>query len=186
MIEVNIDRTQLDKKLKELTSKVTNLRPVMRAISENMIQAVKDNFDSEGSRLGEKWKELSPSTKAQRSKKGFSGKILQQRRKLFDSITAYADDEVASVGTNLKYAKVHQLGCNDSVSVSPFSRKVASRNIYAARKDGKGLTKRLLASGIGFTKKHSRTMNTPARPFLGLNDNDVNGIQNTITKYLQD
>jgi phage virion morphogenesis protein len=185
MIQLKVDKSKIEKVLKELSQKTSNLRPVMRAIAEDMMQATKENFDTQGARLGKKWQNLSPSTLKIRARRGYNGPMLQQEGHLYDSITSFADDNTAMVGSNLVYAKTHQLGSNKTVSISPFARKVASRNVFQRRKDGKGDTKKLLASGIGYVKQHSRKMNITARPFLGLNDNDINGIQNTIVKYLE-
>jgi len=63
------------------------------------------------------------------------------------SITTHVGDEYrANIGTNVKYAKVHELGFQGDVFVRSFVRH----------------TKK----GTQFVRPHSRKMNIKARPFL--------------------
>lgn len=58
---------------------------------------------------GRRWKPWSPRYAAQQ---GGRGSLLRQRSRLLDSITSVADRDSAEVGTNLVYARIHQLGGN--------------------------------------------------------------------------
>lgn len=145
--------TQLLRRLSETTS---DLHPVMRVITEYVVDATKENFATEGARLGERWPELSPATKKWRDESGYDGKMLQVKRKLYNSISGYADRHSSIVGTNLIYAKVHQLGIDKQVSVKAHTRK------------GKPV------------KAHTKQMKMKPRPFLGLTDGDMTNIENII------
>lgn len=178
-LSIDIKNEKINNALKKLYGKTTNLRPVMRAIAEKIMDFTKENFRTEGSRLGEPWQQLSPATKKWRQEKGYDGKMLQVQRKLYNSISAYADNDSAVVGTNLAYAKVHQLGFDGDVSVKAHARKVASKDTYRGKK-----RKTKTSSGIGYVKAHTRNMSVPARPFLGLNDGDKDAIVGLIRSYL--
>ncbi|MDD3149924.1 MAG: phage virion morphogenesis protein [Candidatus Gastranaerophilales bacterium] len=175
MIEINIDKKKLEAGLSLLKKKVKNLRPVMRAISEDMLYAVKENFDTQGSRLGEKWADLSATTQAARKKKGYNPNSpkLQQERKLYDSITAQSTNSTAQVGSILPYARLHHFGGNVQ---NPGGVKfiILKDKFIPLKKDAKRF--------MGITKPFS--FHVPARPIFQLNNDDINGIQSTIGKYL--
>jgi len=88
----------------------------MSAIAEEMIGAVEENFKREGRKP--EWKKLADATiearkKAKKWSKGkWKGKILQVSgaRGLAGSITKRSTKYAAIVGSNLPYARIHQLG----------------------------------------------------------------------------
>jgi phage virion morphogenesis protein len=108
MITIKIDSEQLQKELKKLLQLARDRRPLMKNIAGMMHNAVEENFAQEGR---PKWIPLSPKTIAARQKKGYwPGQILQQTGRLAASITQYADNDQAVVGTNAVYAAIHQFG----------------------------------------------------------------------------
>jgi len=108
MVTIKIDSEQLQKELKKLLQLARDRRPLMKNIAGMMHNAVEENFAQEGR---PKWIPLSPITIAARQKKGYwPGQILQQTGKLAASISSYADNDQAVVGTNVVYAAIHQFG----------------------------------------------------------------------------
>jgi len=70
---------KLDKVLMPLWKKVREKKPLYKALSGIMLDAVEKNFETEGKRLGTRWADLKPSTIKQRMKqKKWPGKILQR------------------------------------------------------------------------------------------------------------
>lgn len=107
-IEVKIDDKQLQQALKRFADKTSDLTPLMQNIAGIMEDSVEENFEQEGR---PKWQKLSPVTVKQRRKKGYwPGRILQIRGELASSITSDYDSNSAIVGTNKKYAAIHQFG----------------------------------------------------------------------------
>ena len=108
-IEIKVDNAEILKALKKLSEKTQNLRPVMRNIAGIMMDSVEENFAQQGR---PKWKDLAESTKKQRKKEGkWPGMILQKSQGgLVDSISSEYGDDYAIVGTNKKYAAIHQFG----------------------------------------------------------------------------
>ena len=98
------------------------------------------------------------------------------------SITYTYDHASIEIGTNVKYAGVHQFGFSGSVSVRSHTRKVKSRDVFW--RDIFTRKKKLIAKGIGFVRSHTRRMNIPARPFLVVQDEDVAEIKHIIKDYL--
>lgn len=71
------------------------------------------------------------------------------------------------IGSAIVYARIHELGFSGEQQVSGFSRKNIRENRYAPRKDGRGFTKKLVASGASVVRPFSRTMRMPARAPFG-------------------
>lgn len=65
---------------------------------------------------------------------------------------------VATVGTNVKYGKVHEYGFSGVVSIPGHVRKVATQSVKVGRKQ--------IAQGIAFVRAHTRKLNLPQRSFL--------------------
>ncbi|MEW5821690.1 MAG: phage virion morphogenesis protein [Cyanobacteriota bacterium] len=108
-IEIKVDNAEILKALKRLSEKTQNLRPVMKNIAGIMMDSVEENFAQQGR---PKWKDLAEVTKKQRRKEGkWPGMILQKSQGgLVDSISSDYGDDYAIVGTNKKYAAIHQFG----------------------------------------------------------------------------
>lgn len=142
MLKITVDDTALQRMLAKAKVELGNTRPLMAGISNLMLEAVEDSFDKETDpNTGQRWRELSPITKAQRAKSGRTGKILQVSGALASSISASYGNDYAIVGTNKIYAPVHQFGA-----------RIRAKN------------KRALS--FGGALRHSVTI--PARPFLGI------------------
>lgn len=108
MITIRIQSNELDQKLQELIQNAVDRRTLMRRISGIMLHAVEENF-ARGGRP--KWPQLSQKTIKARQKRGYwPGQILQVTGRLAGSISTYSDNDQAVVGTNVVYAKIHQLG----------------------------------------------------------------------------
>ena len=108
-IEIKIDNKDVDRKLLELAQKSENLRPLMKNIAGIFASATEDNFREEG--RPDKWTDLADITKKNRTKKRkWPGQILQVEGKLAASINTQYDDDSAVIGSNLDYARIHQLG----------------------------------------------------------------------------
>lgn len=173
MIEARIDDRDVTRTLGRLVRKGRDLRPVMREISGVMLDAVHQNFESQG--RPNPWKK---SKRAARS----GGRTLQDTNRLYRSIQAQSDSTSAMVGTNVAYAAAHHFGFKGRVTatVAAHRRKVASRDQKRGRKK--------TASGVSFVRAHTRTMNInlPARPFLVLADDDTRRIVERMKRYLGD
>jgi len=80
------------------------------------------------------------------------------RRSINREVNSTPTRVVATVGTNVKYAAVHEFGFNGDVTVRSHVRKVASRSIGAGKKQ--------TVQGIGFVREHTRHMVIPERSYL--------------------
>ena len=108
--KVTINDDLFRKSLAEQTRRLKNLKPVMQIVAQDM-QTQKDlNFRKETDPDGKPWKDLKDSTK--KARRGTSYRILSDKAilKANSSYKLKTDNKSASIGTNLKYAPVHQFG----------------------------------------------------------------------------
>lgn len=177
MIETKIDDSGFTFVINELSKNAQNTAPLMRKISGDMMDSVEENFEREGR---PRWKSLAESTiESRKKKKKWPGKILQVTGRLAKSIIVKTSKFEAVLGTNLKYARIHQKGgvINMSARSETFVR---SRYIRGAKK---GKFKKGTKSGRGFTFG-SHSIKIPARPYLKISNNELSGIENRILNHL--
>ncbi len=159
--------------LARLTGRLKNLTPVMRSIGETVRRSVEKNFAAKppGRPAWEKSKRA--------EKEG--GQTLSDTGRLRRSFTVKGYADRVEIGTNVKYAAVHQLGFDGMVQVKPHIRRVRTRDVkekhqYTRYDSRVGIEiktgKRIVAKGIGQVKGHERHMKMPARPFLKVQDED--------------
>ena len=161
MIEIKIDGNQVTALLERLAKVASNLSPAMAAIAGDMHDAVEENF-ARGGRP--QWAGLKPPV----NKKRQGGQVLVDSARLKNSITAFSDATSAVVGTNVKYAAIHQFGGTTRAHV------ILPRY------------KKALAFGGRVVKKvnHPGSKIT-ARPFLALTTQDEEKIVRTMSHYLR-
>lgn len=95
------------------------------------------------------------------------GKTLIQSAQLRNSIHSQSDASGFAVGTNVKYAATHQFG-------------EAGRTIRARRKN----VLRFQVNGQWISKKQVQ-ISVPARPFLGLSEEDMREMKTTVEDFMQ-
>jgi len=168
MITIEIHDEETIAFLKKAMRRAKNPRAMMRAVAEDMLDAVEANFEQEGR---PKWPALAPSTLANRKEKGYTGKMLQATGRLAGSITPSSGATFARVGTNVEYAAVHQFGGE----TGPFV--IRPRNKKALFWPGaEHPVKSVTHPGFKI----------PARPFLQLTDEDLDRIKNTMLHFIID
>lgn len=153
----------------------------------------------------EKWKALLPSTEARRRKgKGSGGnQILRDTGTLMRSVgfnrgaghIERSDNFSFTFGTNVVYAATHQYGDERTVTVSAGTQtlrfKVNKFGLLATQKKNKNLlrfakkTDKFALTGSVGRKEYSRKRNIKARPFLWLNQEDVEKINGIFTTWAQ-
>ncbi len=184
-IKLEVDDRAVKEALRRLSERMEDMTPVMRRIGELLVSSVQENFNREGRYSGpgswrggsKRWKPLSRSTIKQRERLGYwPGQILTRTGRLKSSINYHAGRDYVAVGTNLIYAAIHQFGVDKEVSVKAHRRKVRSRDIKKGR--------RMFARGVTFVQEHTRHMKIPARPFLVVQDEDLEEIREIIARAI--
>ena len=156
-----------------LKEKVRGNRGLMLAIAEELRVAVLKNFETEGARLGKKWASLRKSTIKQRESKGYwPGKILQRTGQLKNSIISRADETSAEVSTNLIYAAIHQYG--------GWIHRSSLKTYLRKKREGKAAS----FDKLRMRKNKMSSFYIPARPFMKLNERDLDRVKSIIVKEL--
>ena len=146
---------------------------LMSTLGQGQLVSVYKTFAEEGSPSGS-WPPLSEASKRWGGYKD-GHKLLVRSGLLRNSIRVVATDRSATIGTNLRYAAVHQYGYSGPQSVRSYSytRKVKQRNASGSfgitNKLGRKQTvKRRTVSGVAFVtvRAFTRNIRIPARPFL--------------------
>lgn len=122
MLEVKITSTKTELFFKGMFDKTKDSRPLMDEVADDMMDSMDQNFESEGRPT--LWKSLKPKTIDRRIKiNKWPGPILQVNRDLHKSIQPKVSPLRAVIGTNLPYARPHQLGSpKQKIPARPFLR----------------------------------------------------------------
>lgn len=159
MITIEFDRlldARVDATLERLSKAVGNLQPTNDDIGAYLVGSTQRRFALQHGPDGTPWK---PSIRAREE----SGQTLLKSRRLHDTIAHRATSDTIEVGSNLIYAGVHQLGAT-----------IHAKNV-------KNLKFRI---GDRWISKPSVTI--PARPFLGIDAEDIEEIDGIVMLHLQD
>lgn len=163
MIEITIDDARLTAQFERIIKGAQNASPLMAAIAGIMMDEVEDNFKAEGRPKWAGFKYM-PSEK----RGGASAKLLQDSGQLASSIVQSSNSTSAAVGTNKKYAAIHQFGGTTSPHV------IRPRN------------KKALAFGGRVVKSVNHPGSViPARPFLSITQSGQDKILSKTSQYLR-
>jgi phage gpG-like protein len=144
---------EINRWAREFTNKMAriDLSPLFPAIQQIARNSIIQNF-RDGGRFGNDNAFGGGSTKwiqSARSRKQ-SGQTLRDKGLLMNSITVQCSQAggelVIKVGSNMPYARVHQYGINQSVTVKGHTRmrrKTAKGSVYAVGKNGKKLKQKI-------------------------------------------
>jgi phage virion morphogenesis protein len=161
-ITIKVDGADaIRERLRELSSRLSNMSPIMRAIGDRVVEQTKRRFEAGGPAPdGAAWlPPKSPNPKRVRT--------LTVTGHLRDSIRPQVDGRRVVIGTNKVYAAIHQLGGKTAASVIVPRRKLALKTPY-------GLFKKVNHPGSVI----------PARPFLGVSAANSEEILDIINDYI--
>ena len=147
------DATRQIQNLMDTVMRFNRRRPLFTRIGRVMKADTGMNFRRQQSPDGDPWEPL----------KFRQGRILSDTGRLRNSINYDASDDQVIIGTNVKYAPVHQFGA----VIKPVKKKVL------AFPDGHG--------GTAF----ARQVTIPARPFIGIEERQINLIHDAMTQWIK-
>ena len=142
-------------------------------MGQRLVRSTAENFKNEQSPDGEPWKPLAGITKAlrRRGKKNGEPKILQDSGRLRNSVTSQVtmniDKTSLEFGTNVEYGKTHQYGGPSEITVI----RKKNQRISKGKNAGK-YKKRYITKGVSIATAYTKTIQVPARPFLGVKEAD--------------
>lgn len=171
-IRIEIDAGTVDARLKAIADQASDLQPVMDAIGAYMVQATQRRFERETGPDGKKWARLSPRTAQRRiggSPRGYDH-MLRVKNRLYSSVVYEADPDKVAIGSNLVYAAIHQLG--GAIQVEAREQDIYQN--YDTKTDtfDPRFRKRAKSNFARRVKVGAHSITIPARPYLGLDDDD--------------
>lgn len=152
---VSLNWGGLDAALGQAAQKLGNTQALMESIGDALVSGTLKRFDAEEDPQGRKWE---PSGRA--SEEG--GQTLTNIGRLRDSIDRVATPDKVMVGSNLAYARIHQEGG----TITPKTAK------------------KLVFTGRGGKKVAVDKVTIPARPYLGVSEDDMDDVKAAMTKFL--
>lgn len=161
--------------IRGLLAVADDLSPVMDEIGGSLTASTQHRFERGAGPGGVPWPQ---SRRAQEQ----GGQTLVDSRRLRDAITHRPGRDSVEVGTAVLYAGIHQFGGTIKM---PARRQTIYRSVSDMQSAGAApFVKRSRATFASDhdVKAHEITM--PARPFLGLDDDDRAEVKTILTKHL--
>lgn len=179
-IILRIDDAEIMAALKRVQEAGLDPTPLHDDIGLSMVERTQERFLNERDPEGKAW---APHAKSTERRRGKGAQKLRKDMHLYDSLTHNAAEAYVEWGVNRPYAAVHQFG--HSFSRMTSRRLMAFRKIKGgkwrfAKKSSKAKTRinRLVQVG-----SHSITI--PARPYLGINEEDRALIVEKVEAYIK-
>ncbi|MDE5831726.1 MAG: phage virion morphogenesis protein [Desulfovibrio sp.] len=144
-----------DRAINNAARSLGNTKLLMETIGETLVSGTTRRFVEEKDPQGNPWKKSGRATEQ-------SGQTLSDTGRLRKSVTYAASANKVVVGTNLKYARIHQFG----------------GTIKA--KNGKSLK----FKGRGGEDVFVKAVNIPARPYIGVSADDMKEVRETIKEFI--
>lgn len=158
-IQIEGDISALKKQIKKL--KEADFAKATPAIAEALRTSTLERFKSAKDPEGKRWE-------TSRRVNEIGGTTLSDKGSLKKSIKAKSDSKSVAVGTNLKYAATHQFGDKNRLI------RAKGRGSLRFRYGGQWVVVKAVKVTI------------PARPYLGINEDDIKEICGTVEDYLSE
>lgn len=186
-VTISIDDREVLGALDRLRGAVADPTGLTHALGAHFVFSTQRNFETETAPDGTPWPRLSPRTAEKRVGRGRRGydHMLRVTTRLYRSVNYSADAGGVEWGSNLVYARVHQLG--GMIDMPAREGRVRLRSI---RQKGGGIRSR-------FASKRSKTaiekivqirghqVRIPARPYLGISAYDRERVPEVGVEYLE-
>ncbi len=177
MLDVVIDDSRTGRALAQLAEQLESLRTPLLDIAEYLHQSTGDRARRQVGPDGSPWAPLSPRTLA-RKKSG--GKILRETGALLDTLRHQVSDNELSFGTDRPYGAIHQFG--GKVEHAARSQQVHFK--MSGGVVGNRFVKKKHANFSQWVTHGARSVEMPARPYLGLSAEDDGEVLAIISDYL--
>jgi phage virion morphogenesis protein len=156
-ITIDITDSQIQSVLTEAANQLTDLTPIMASIGEYMVGRTRERFDNSTAPDGQKWAPLAQAT-------------IDDKRRRQKGGTSRNGRSIARTNANPEDILKDTFLLRDTITYQPTSSSVA---IGTPQKYG-------VHHQYGAPRR-----NIPARPFLGVNDEDLREIEAIVVDALQ-
>ncbi|MBA6100470.1 phage virion morphogenesis protein [Pseudomonas juntendi] len=177
ILEVAIDTTVVGRELELLIERLGSLRTPLNDIAEYLHISTDARARRQVAPDGTPWAPLSPRTLAR--KKG--NKILRESGALLDTLRHQVTDDGLEFGTDCPYGAIHQDG-------GKIEHAARSQQVYFKEKGGvvgNRFVKKSKSNFAQWVTHGARSVEMPARPYLGLSSEDEAEILEIVSDYLK-
>lgn len=188
MVSFVLDDRAVRQSIEMLERAAANPRAAYQAIGAHFVFSTQRNIETEQAPDGRRWPALSPRTAnrriGRRRLRGY-GHMLRVTNRLYQSISYDVLPEGVAWGSNLKYARIHQLG-----GAIQVAERQASITLKKIRRQGGGVRSRFVRKGTRGGKERSVKVGAheivvPARPYLGVSDTDRQAVIDIVANHLR-
>lgn len=170
-VTITLDDAAFSRWLTQTLGRITHLEDALKEIGDILVQSTQNRFGTKIAPSGATWAPNSPVTVAI---KGHGSQLRGESKLLGDTIRFQIEGNSLLVGSGMDYATTQQFGAK----MGQFGRY---SQIARYRKYGEKDFRRYAGTKKGFPIPWG---DIPARPFLGVSDQDEADIMRTLTGYL--
>lgn len=163
------DLPEVQKTLEQLYKRSGDLRPAYKAMNETLSLSTDKRFSAQVDPKGNAWAPLKSATKKRKK----NPLILTEDTKLRDGIHGEVESDGLLFGSDSPYGAIHQLGGEIKQEGMVLHLKGSGRNTRFAK-----------AADATHGMKVNRTIKMPARPFLGVSEQDEKDLLQDVEAYL--
>ncbi|MGE7992543.1 phage virion morphogenesis protein [Pseudomonas sp. NPDC089554] len=177
MLDVTIDASVVGRELELLAERLGSLRTPLNDIAEYLHMSVDARARRQVAPDGSPWAPLSPRTLAR--KKG--NKTLRESGALLDTLRHQVSNDELQFGTDRPYGALHQFG-------GKVDHAARSQQVYFKEKGGvvgNRFVKKRQSNFSQWVTHGARSVEMPARPYLGLSSEDETEILEIVAAYLK-
>lgn len=177
MLDVVMNGSAVGKALEQLGERLESLRTPLLDIAEYLHQSTDGRARRQVAPDGSPWAPLSPATLA-RKKSG--SKILRETGALLDTLRHQVSDNELAFGTDRPYGAIHQFG-------GKVEHAARSQQVYFKMSGGvvgNRFVKKRHSNFSQWVTHGARSVEMPARPYLGLSTEDETEVLAIIADYL--
>lgn len=186
MVSFVLDDRAARRTLEWLEQAAVDPRGAYDAIGAYMVFSTQQNIELERTPEGQPWPRLSPRTAAHRigrRRRGYDN-MLRVSSRLYQSISYDVLADGLAWGSNLAYARIHQLG--GTVKMPERQGRVTLKSV---RRRGGGVRTRFVRAGAkgGDERRvtiRAHEIRVPARAYLGFSDQDRQRVEEIVVEYL--
>lgn len=192
---IKVDDSRLVVALGKFQGSLAQNEELMRQIGQSELVSIRRNFRDEGVPAGS-WPRLAPSTE---KRYGSGHRLLIRSGRLQNSIHADAEPNRVTIGTNLRYARVQQLGSKDygfgarTLAQSAATIGIAGYHYHRVAPElgtghlphaGRRRIQGPRNASVVNVRKHARHQNIPPRPYIVFRPEDAPRIRGIVERYI--
>lgn len=183
-IRIDIDAEEARANLDALLDRMADPAPFYREVGNLLVGSVGENFRRQQTPQGVPWQPLRPATIRARQRRGRSAlAILRETGVLAGSISFEVAPDGVRIGSPVRYAAIHQFG--GTIDRAPRTGRIYRRQFSDGsfgRRFAKKENKTTVATKVAIGAHRIRI---PARPFLGVSDQDETDIIELARRWLE-